>query len=57
VTLQTRDWSELSASTSLIEMAGKHSDHYFCSWQAKIMTTIIFSIFLNEKKLKVLRIL
>jgi hypothetical protein len=34
-----------------MEMAGKHSDHYFFKWQAKIVTTIIF-----EKKRKVLRI-
>jgi hypothetical protein len=23
-----------------MEMAGKHSAHYFCRWQAKIVTTI-----------------
>jgi hypothetical protein len=36
-----------------MEMAGKHSDHYFRRWQAKIVTTIIFFC----KKRKVLRIL
>jgi hypothetical protein len=31
-----------------MEMAGKHSDHYFCRWQAKIVTTIHF--FLKKMK-------
>jgi hypothetical protein len=32
-----------------MEMAGKHSDHYFHRWQAKIVTTINFSF---EKKME-----
>ena len=35
-------------------MAGKHSDHYFCRWQAKIVTTIIFYFQKNEKNEKCL---
>jgi hypothetical protein len=33
-----------------MEMAGKHSDHYFRRWQANIVTTINFSFEKNEKK-------
>ena len=47
-----------SADTWLVqamEMAGKHSDHYFRRWQAKIVTTIIFFVEKNGKKPKVLR--
>ena len=39
-----------------MEMAGKHSDHYFCRWQAKIVTTINFFSRKKWKKRKVLRI-
>ena len=35
-----------------MEMAGKHSDHYFCRWQAKIVTTINFFFEKNEKCLE-----
>ena len=38
-----------------MEMAGKHSDHYFCRWQAKIVTTIKKKL-KKWKKRKVLRI-
>ena len=49
MTLQTRNWSELSASTSVVmELAGKHSDHYFRRWQANIVTTI--NIFFEKKE-------
>jgi hypothetical protein len=43
-------WAEQSASTSLMsnEMAGKHSDHYYCRCQANKVTKI-FYYFLNEK--------
>ena len=34
-------------------MAGKHSDHYFRRWQAKIVTTINFFFEKNEKKRKI----
>ena len=37
-------------------MAGKHSDHYFCRWQAKIVTTINFVFEKMGKKRKLLRI-
>ena len=43
-----------SADTCLVramEMAGKHSDHYFRRWQAKIVTTINF-FEKNTKKTK-----
>ena len=33
-------------------MAGKHSDHYFCRWQAKIVITINFFFEKNEKCLE-----
>ena len=36
-----------------MEMAGKHSDHYFCRWQAKIVTTIKFFLEKNEKVLRI----
>ena len=39
-----------------MEMAGKHSDHYFCRWQAKIVTTIHFFFWKKRKNWKVLRI-
>jgi hypothetical protein len=39
-----------------MEMAGKHSDHYFCRWQAIIVTTIIYFCEKNEEEKKVLRI-
>ena len=32
-----------------MEMAGKHSDHYFSRWQAKIVTTFNFFFEKNEK--------
>jgi hypothetical protein len=32
-----------------MEMAGKHSDHYFCRWQPKIVTTINLFFEKNEK--------
>jgi hypothetical protein len=32
-----------------MEMAGKHSDHYFHRWQAKIVTTILKKIEKNKK--------
>ena len=37
-------------------MAGKHSDHYFCKWQAKIVTTINFCLEKNEKNEKCLEL-
>ena len=37
-------------------MAGKHSDHYFCRWQAKIVTTINFFFEKNEKNKKCLEL-
>jgi hypothetical protein len=57
VTLQTCDWSELSAtaSTSLVSYGGKHIDHYFCRWQAKIVTINIF-FEKNEKNEKCLKL-
>jgi hypothetical protein len=39
-----------------MEMAGKHSDHYFHRWQAKIVTTINFFLEKKQKTRKVLRI-
>ena len=39
------------------EMAGKHSDHYFRRWQAKIVTTINFFFEKNEKNEKCLELL
>jgi hypothetical protein len=33
-----------------MEMAGKHSDHYFCRRQAKIVTTINFCCSKNWRK-------
>jgi hypothetical protein len=39
-----------------MEMAGKHSDHYFHRWQAKIVTTIIFFFEKNEKTEKCLEL-
>ena len=44
-----------SADTWLVramEMAGKHSDHYFRRWQANIVTTINFFFEKNEKNEK-----
>ena len=38
----------------VMEMAGKHSDHYFCRWQAKIVTTINIFFEKNEKNKKCL---
>jgi hypothetical protein len=35
-----------------MEMAGKHSDHYFRRWQANIVTTINFFFEKNEKNEK-----
>ena len=37
-------------------MAGKHSDHYFCRWQAKIVTTINIFFEKNEKNEKCLEL-
>jgi hypothetical protein len=37
-----------------MEMSGKHSDHYFRRWQAKIVTTIKFFFEQNEKNEKFL---
>ena len=37
-------------------MAGKHSDHYFCRWQAKIVTTIFIFFEKNEKNEKCLEL-
>jgi hypothetical protein len=39
-----------------MEMAGKHNDRYFCRWQAKLVTTIIFFVEKMKEKKKVLRI-
>jgi hypothetical protein len=39
-----------------MEMAGKHSDHYFHRWQAKIVTTINFFLEKNEKNKKCLEL-
>jgi hypothetical protein len=39
-----------------MEMAGKHSDNYFCRWQAKIVTPINIVFEKYEKNRKVLRI-
>ena len=39
-----------------MEMAGKHSDHYFCRWQAKIVTTINIFFEKNEKNEKCLEL-
>jgi hypothetical protein len=39
-----------------MEMAGKHSDHYFHRWQAKIVTTINFFLEKNEKNEKCLEL-
>jgi hypothetical protein len=46
-----------SADIGLVrEMAGKHSDHYFHRWQAKIVTTINFFFEKKEKKEKFLEL-
>ena len=37
-------------------MAGKHSDHYFRRWQAKIVTTVNFFFEKNEKNEKCLEL-
>jgi hypothetical protein len=34
----------------VMKLAGKHRDHYFCRWQAKIVTKIIFFLKKMEKK-------
>jgi hypothetical protein len=39
-----------------MEMAGKHSDHYFRRWQAKIVTTIYLFFEKNEKNEKFLEL-
>jgi len=39
-----------------MEMAGKHSDHYFRRWQAKKMTTINIFFEKNEKTEKCLEL-